>query len=106
MMQRVYSIFDSKSLIYNQPFFSPTNGSAVRTLADMANDPKSMVGRHPADFVLYCIGHYNDQDGLMTPYSPLEHVVDAVALLRIEKQLPLLTPRPNGQAVDARLGEE
>lgn len=84
MMQRVYSIFDTKALVYNPPFFAPTNGAAVRILADVANDVQTAIGRHPADYVLFCVGHFNDQDGLMSPYSPLEHVVDAVALLRIQ----------------------
>lgn len=84
MMLRAYSIFDTKALVYMQPFFTSTNGAAVRMLADTANDMNTTIGRHPADYVLYCIGHYDDQSGAMTPYSPLEHVVDAVALVTIK----------------------
>lgn len=84
MMLRAYSIFDTKALVYHQPFFAPTNGAAVRMLSDTANDMTTSIGRHPADYVLHCVGHYNDQDGVMTPYSPLEHVVDAVALMRTQ----------------------
>lgn len=96
MMQRAYSVFDNKALIYSPPFFTSTNGSAVRMLEDLANDPNTQVGRHPGDFVLYCVGHYDDSNAALTPYAPLEHVVDAIALLRIEKQLPLNLVASNG----------
>lgn len=98
MIMRVYTVFDSKSLIYNMPFYAATNGAAVRMLADLANDLSTSIGRHPSDYVLYCCGHYDDQTAAVTPYSPLEHVVDAVALLRIQSKGDLFS--------DKRLGEE
>lgn len=84
MMLRAYSIFDNKALVYSPPFFTQTNGSAVRMLTDTANDTTTSIGRHPNDFILYCVGTYDDQNGMMTPHSPLEHIVDAAALLRIQ----------------------
>lgn len=84
MMLRAYSLFDRKALVYHQPFFAPTNGAAVRLLQDTVNDSATAISRHPADYVLYCVGHYNDQDGVMFPYAPLEHVVDAVALVNMK----------------------
>lgn len=97
MMLRAYSIFDNKALVYHQPFFAPTNGAAVRMFQDTANDTNTSIGRHPADYILYCVGHYDDQTGAMSPYSPVEHVVDAVALLRIQPKGDLFDHRPNGQ---------
>lgn len=82
MLLRAYSIFDRKSLVYNTPFFTHTNAAAVRMLSDLVNDAGTNIGRHPADYVLYCIGHYSDQDAGLSPFAPLEHVVDAVALVR------------------------
>lgn len=82
MLLRAYAIFDSKSLIYNSPFFAPTDGAAVRMLTDLVSDPNTTVGRHPADYVLFCIGGYDDQKGQLLPFIPLEHIVDAVALVK------------------------
>lgn len=81
MILNCYSLFDNKSLTYAAPFFGPTDGFATRAVRDLANDQTTMVGRHPGDFVLFCIGQYDDQKGLMSPVSPLRHVVDAVALV-------------------------
>lgn len=102
MILRVYSIFDNKSLVYNPPFFAPTNGAAVRMFGDTANDMQTSIGRHPGDYVLYCIGHYDDQNAMMWPYSPLEHIVDASALLRIQPKGDLFSQAQaaNGKAPD------
>lgn len=91
MMLRAYSIFDNKALVYNPPFFAPTNGAAVRIMADTANDMSTSIGRHPNDYILYCVGHYDDSNGMMTPYSPLEHVIDAVSLVTIKPKGDLFT---------------
>lgn len=89
MLLRAYSIYDRKALQYHAPFFAVTNGAAVRSLADLANDVNTTVGRHPADFVLYCVGEYDDAKGQLIVKVPLEHIIDAQALVKIETALPL-----------------
>lgn len=81
MMLNCYSIYDNKALQYHPPFFASTHGAATRSFADLANDISSNVGRHPGDYSLFCVGRYDDNKGAMLPCVPLEHVVDAVALL-------------------------
>lgn len=87
MQLNAYSIFDNKALQYHTPFFASTDGAAVRSVADLVSDPNTTVGRHPGDYVLYCVGLYDDQLGAMVPISPLRHVMDAVALVRVQPQL-------------------
>lgn len=89
MMLKAYSIFDNKALQYHPPFFASTDGAATRMLADLVGDSQTSIGRHPSDYVLYCVGEYDDTKGVMRPYSPLVHVVDAVALVPVQKSLPL-----------------
>lgn len=81
MKLNVYSLHDLKALNYNQPFFALTDGAAVRIIQDVANDLSTSIGRHPADFVLFCIGTYDDSLGLMIPETPLRHVLDVIALV-------------------------
>jgi len=81
MQLNAYSVYDNKSLVYGVPFFAPTDGSAIRSFRDLANDTNTTVGRHPGDFVLYCVGLYDDQQGALSGLSPLRHVVDAPALI-------------------------
>lgn len=89
MILKAYSIYDRKALTYNPPFYAPTDGAACRIVADSANDPNSSLGRHPNDFVLFLVGEYDDQKGLMTPCAPLHHVMDLSALVQVQPQLPL-----------------
>lgn len=89
MILRCYSIYDRKALQYHPPFYAVTDGSAVRSFADLVKDPNTNIGRHPADFVLYCVGTYDDNKGAMTPVSPLTHIMDAAALVPIGTEMPL-----------------
>lgn len=95
MILKAYSIFDNKALQYHPPFFASTHGAATRMLADLVIDKNSNIGRHPGDYVLYCIGSYDDHNGQFASYSPLEHVIDAVALLQVQHELAFT--QPNGE---------
>lgn len=96
MMLKAYSIYDNKALQYHPPFFATTNGAAVRSFADLCNDLQTNVGRHPADYVLFCIGGYDDAKGQLLPFSPLEHVVDGAAMVR--QPIADLFAKANGEA--------
>lgn len=98
MILRCYSVFDRKSLVYAPPFFSHTDGSAVRALEGGVSDVNSAIGSHPTDYVLFFIGTYDDAKGAMSPVSPLVHVVDAISLV---KQQPQLFPGPFSEAKPA-----
>ncbi|WNK12839.1 MAG: nonstructural protein [Microvirus sp.] len=83
MMLKAYSIFDIKALQYHAPFFTHTDGSAVRMFSDVVNDMNTNIGRHPADYQLFFVGTFSDADGSLERALPIAHVIDAVALLRI-----------------------
>lgn len=82
-----YSVYDRKALQYHAPFFAVADGSAVRSFQDLANDNNTTVGRHPGDYVLYKVGTYDDAKGALLPLSPIEHVCDALSLVRVQAPL-------------------
>jgi len=84
MKLNAYSIFDNKALVYQMPFFAPNDGHAVRAFGDIANSSDTLVGRHPGDFSLFHVGEYDDQNASLSGLSPLRHVIDAVALVRLQ----------------------
>lgn len=104
MIHNAYTIFDRKALIFNTPFYAVNDGSAVRSFSDLVGDMNTQVGRHPADFVLYRCGVFDDSNGLFGAEVPLVHVVDATSLVPRQQSLPF-DPRPlhrtgpNGEAV-------
>lgn len=87
MILNAYSIYDRKALQYHPPFYASTDGSAARTFSELVNDTNTSIGRHPADYVLYRVGQYDDQKGQLIPISPLDHVMDASALVKITGDL-------------------
>lgn len=87
MLLRAYTLHDVKALTYSPPFFQHNNGLAVRMLTDLVNDNNTSVGRHPADFRLYCVGSYDDSTGKLIPLDIIEHVMDAVSCVQRQSDL-------------------
>ncbi|AXH72209.1 MAG: nonstructural protein [Microviridae sp.] len=63
MVMKIFSIYDVKAELYNQPFFMPARGQALREFADLVNDSQSRISKHPADYKLVCIGSFDDVTG-------------------------------------------
>lgn len=87
MIQKAFSVFDVKADAYQTPFFMAAPGLAVRAFKDLANDERSTVSRHPADFKLVQVGEFDDQTGVLTATTPLS----------LGFATDYLDPRPTGQ---------
>lgn len=87
MKQSVYSIFDLKTVTYSPPFYAVTNGSAVRMVQDVVADLNTALGRHPKDYVLYRLGEWDDQTGIVSMLDIREHVVDLISLVKTHGDL-------------------
>lgn len=90
MILNAYSIFDHKALQYFAPFFVSTDAAAARAFGDLVNDANTNISRHPTDYVLYCVGTFLDSSGRLEPISPIRHVADGAAFVRVTPDpLPL-----------------
>lgn len=76
-----YTLHDVKALSYSPPFFMPNDALARRACSELVVDNNTTVGRHPADFKLYRVGTFDEGNGVLTPLSVIEHVVDVISLL-------------------------
>lgn len=81
MQLKIYSLRDSKSEIFNVPFYKLTHGEAERDFRSLVNDEKSMVHKYPEDYDLYYLGEYDDNSGKMTSLDSPMHLVKAVQLV-------------------------
>ncbi len=70
MNDKVYAIFDTKVEAYLRPFFCKTPGEAIRTFTDAINDIQSPFHRHPADFVLFEIGTFDERSAQLEAIPP------------------------------------
>lgn len=78
MIKLMFSVWDSKSGLYGQPYFAQREEVAVRHFAAALSDPESMLGKFPEDFTLFHIGHFNEESGTLTPCTPTSVVGGAV----------------------------
>ncbi len=81
MKLKAYSVYDLKALIYSPPFYAHNSAVAIRNVRDSMAGGGTSLSAHPADYVLYCVGEFDDQNGALLMLDPREHVVDLIALV-------------------------
>lgn len=73
MIQKVFGVRDTKAMAFLQPFFSASTGAAMRAFDDAVNeDGKSMLAKHPEDYVLYELADYDDSTGEFKNCVPIK----------------------------------
>lgn len=90
MVQKIFSVYDSKAEAYLQPFFCSTTGLAVRNFETAVNSSDHIFAAHAGDYTLFEIGTFNDASGIT---EPLEVQVNlGLALHFITPEAPLTRP--------------
>ena len=69
MKQYVFSVYDSKAEMFNQPMFFKAMGEATRAFSDEATRAESAIHKHPDDYTLFLIGEFDVDTGLLTPLT-------------------------------------
>lgn len=99
MLLKVFSVRDMKAEAFLQPYFSPTQGAALRAFGDACAKSDSPFYMHPNDYVLYEIGSYEDSDGLLSPVVPVKMLACAADF--VDKIVP---PKPGILSVSVAEG--
>lgn len=71
MRLQVFSVYDAKTEAYLPPFFTRTQGEAVRMFTNACISDDHAFATNPYDFALFYIGTYNDEDGSFSSQPPL-----------------------------------
>lgn len=66
MLNKIFSVYDTKAEAFNTPFFMSTLGQATRGFADEVNNPNSLLSKHPEDYTLFELGEYDDSNASFT----------------------------------------
>lgn len=84
ILKPILTVKDRALDTYGLPFTQTTVAQAVRGFTDEINsDPQqSGLAKHPDDYDLYCIGHYDDQTAKLWPADKPELIVRGKDLLR------------------------
>lgn len=86
-----YIIYDIKGKFYMNPWFIGNDQQAIRQFTDIANDLQTPIGRHPEDYILFSIGHFDNNHGTLHPKDPVNL---GKAIHYVKKDLePPLFPR-------------
>jgi len=67
-MKKLFSVYDSKSMVYDQPWLAPNKGAAMRAVLDVLKDPNHHFTKWPADFTLFEIGEWDELTGTLVPH--------------------------------------
>lgn len=82
-MDKVFSVFDLKASAYLPLFNAPTTAVGMRIFADVVTSPGHQFGKYPNDFMLYCVGEFDQVTGKLFPCDP-QHVAGAADFLSKE----------------------
>lgn len=74
MARKLFSVYDSKSESYTQPWTALQNGEALRQFEQAANDESTKVGKWPEDHSLFELGTFDERTAEITLLkTPISH---------------------------------
>lgn len=86
MISKIFAIYDSKAKAYFPPFFLHAAAVAKRTFADCVNGQDHTFSKNPADYTLFEIGEFNDQNAQIT-IKTLTSLGNGVEFLQVIEKL-------------------
>lgn len=88
MITNVFSIFDTKTGLYMQPFYMRTQGEAMRALMSVMQDVNHNFAKYPSDFVLFRLGTYDESSACFEMLNAPHSVCGLIELVAQQQQLP------------------
>lgn len=71
MINQMYTVYDSKVEAYLPPFFVRSRGEAIRNFETAVNQVDHQFCKFSADYTLFYIGDYDDEDAkFKLPLAP------------------------------------
>lgn len=83
MTQELFAIYDNKASFYMTPWPCRNVGIARREFGSACANSESAMGKFPADYVLYQIGEYNDNDATVKSLTPPVRICDGLEILQL-----------------------
>lgn len=74
---RIYSIYDTKSGMYGPAMTFVNDYTAIRSFQEMlcSGDDNSLLSLYPSDYILFCLGAFNQQSGFIEPLAAPANVI-------------------------------
>jgi hypothetical protein len=75
MVQKVYTIRDTKAKAFLNPFFTVNDDTAVRIMQNVVADENHEFNKNADDYSLYYLGEYDDNTGLIDAGDEPEYMI-------------------------------
>lgn len=82
MTHKVFSVYDSKAKGWLPPFYAVNSAVAVRMFERSVNDQSTDFHRFAADYTLFCVGEWNENDGDLLNYSQKQSLGVAIEFVK------------------------
>lgn len=69
MNKNYYSIYDTKSLVFGQPWYAQNDQTAIRNFTRIMEDPTNDYGRFKYDYDLYHVGIFITNSGVFSDHN-------------------------------------
>ena len=79
------SVFDAKVGVYFQPFFARSTAEALRSFGDTINQDGHIFNKHPADFTLFMLAKWNEENGHFDPTPTPIALAVGIELLEVKE---------------------
>lgn len=98
MLKIVVSVADKAAQTFGQPFFVPSAGAAIRSFSDEINrvpgeGQQNPLYSHPADYVLYQLGTFDESSGLLSAMAPAPVILVRGSACTSRSDIPPETPQ-------------
>lgn len=82
----IYSVYDKATKTYGTPWFQPTDQAALRGFTNEVNRPaeSNVIYTNPEDFVLYKLGKFSPELGVLDVNENPELMAKAIALVKTD----------------------
>lgn len=66
----IFSIYDTCAKSFGNPTLFPNEAVALRSWAGLLADDDLQYAKHPGDYVLYHLGEFDQESGIITTTAP------------------------------------
>lgn len=80
----IFTVYDVKAELYLQPFFSPTEQTALRSFRAAASDQDHDFWKFSEDYTLFFIGEWNEVDGVLDMAIAMKPLGNALQFKSLE----------------------
>lgn len=87
MINKVFSVYDSKAEMYLRPFLARSKGEALRGFSDASNDKTLEIGKHPEDYTLFYIAEFDESTGKYNNVLTPESLGVALEFVNVEEKV-------------------